>query len=156
MPPGSQTRWELAVWVIISLKQSLRLSSMPPKLLCIKCSLSHQFYTPILVCRGKHRIKKNGCSYTVTEEGWTVCSCRPSSYHWNLYPLKKSFFWEYFCRCTYLPRGTSMSSFLQRTFGWGSPCTWQRNSTVSSSRTTWLMGLRRKVGRSAEWFYVTF
>lgn len=49
----------------------------------------------------------------------------------------------------YLPRGTSTSSFLHRTFGWGSPCTWQRNSTVSSSRTTWLMGRRMKVGRSA-------
>lgn len=44
-----------------------------------------------------------------------------------------------------------MSSFLQRTLGWGSPCTWQRNSTVSSSRTTWLIGLRRKVGLSAAW-----
>lgn len=49
---------------------------------------------------------------------------------------------------TYLPRGTSTSSFLQRTLGCGSPCTWQRNSTVSSSNTTWLIGLRRKVGRS--------
>lgn len=49
---------------------------------------------------------------------------------------------------SHLPRGTSISSFFQRTDGCGSPCTWQRNSTASSSRTTWLMGRRRNVGLS--------
>ena len=88
---------------------------------------------------------KTGCSYMVTEEEWSNLSAE------TFHPWNKAFIFRISYRCTYLPRGTSMSSFLQRTFGWGSPCTWQRNSMVSSSRTTWLMGLRRKVGRSVEW-----
>lgn len=41
-----------------------------------------------------------------------------------------------------------MSSFFQRTVGCGSPCTWHRKSTASSSSTTWLIGRLRNVGRS--------
>lgn len=50
--------------------------------------------------------------------------------------------------CSYLPLGKSASSFFHRTVGWGSPWTWQRNSTASSSSTTWLIGLLRNAGRS--------
>lgn len=47
-----------------------------------------------------------------------------------------------------LPRGSSPSSLLQRTVGAGSPWTSHRKSTVSSSMTTWLTGLRTNTGRS--------
>lgn len=52
-------------------------------------------------------------------------------------------------RHTNLPRGSSPSSLLQRTVGAGSPWTSHRKSTVSSSMTTWLTGLRTNTGRSA-------
>lgn len=47
-----------------------------------------------------------------------------------------------------LVRGISASSFLQRSDGGGSPCTWHLNSTLSSTSATWFTGLRTKVGRS--------
>lgn len=48
-----------------------------------------------------------------------------------------------------LVRGISASSFLQRSDGGGSPCTWHLNSTLSSTSATWFTGLRTNVGRSA-------
>lgn len=55
--------------------------------------------------------------------------------------------WEHE-RYSHLPLGGSASSFFQRTVGCGSPCTWHRKSTASSSSTTWLIGRLRNVGRS--------
>lgn len=49
-----------------------------------------------------------------------------------------------------LPFGRSPSSFLQRTVGTGSPRASHLNSTLWSTNTTWLLGRRTKLGRSAE------
>lgn len=51
-------------------------------------------------------------------------------------------------RHPHLPRGSSPSSRRHRTVGAGSPWTSHRKSTVSSSMTTWLTGLRTNTGRS--------
>lgn len=53
------------------------------------------------------------------------------------------------CPSAHLPRGSSPSSRRHRTVGAGSPWTSHRKSTVSSSMTTWLTGLRTNTGRSA-------
>lgn len=52
------------------------------------------------------------------------------------------------CFQRYLPRGSSPSSLLQRTVGVGSPCTSQKNSTVSSASTTWFTGCLVNAGLS--------
>lgn len=51
---------------------------------------------------------------------------------------------------SYLPFGRSPSSFFQRTVGTGSPRASHLNSTLWSTNTTWLLGRRTKLGRSAE------
>lgn len=79
MPPGSEARWELAVGFIISLKQSLRLTSVSPQLICIKFSLSHHYYTHTLVLR--HTLQKPVAHILNTDVGWNVPSCDPSFYY---------------------------------------------------------------------------